>query len=346
MSKRIIIFHHSDLDGMGVKILSILLAKYKGLDYETHKCNYHDIDQIVEKSLSEASFDEVAEIIVGDISVGESGAHLLEYWDAHGVPVRLRDHHATAEWLNKFPWAKVTETIEEVQRCGTWLLHMEPEFGAIYNYPMKYFVTEVGNWDTWKWKSLNDNYASQLNALFQILGENDFTDYMLELFDNYEKDKEDNWMSGAAGLFTDYANALIDAHNRSVRKIAHNCESSMWTMKLQFPKKDKHYNTGIVFVTHDISDIADIILMNHPEIDILMLVGYPRNISFRTQKNLDIPLGDVAKLMTGSGGGHPMAAGSVISAKQFKKLFEKSLDIMSGKPKGLEYTQIQLTEKE
>ena len=85
----------------------------------------------------------------------------------------------------------------------------------------------------------------------------------------------------------------------------------------------------------DISDVAEYILTNHPEIDFLMLCGMPRSISFRTQKQLPISLAYVAKYMTGSGGGHPQASGAVLTAGQFKDMFTSNLNILSGGSVGI-----------
>ncbi len=74
-----------------------------------------------------------------------------------------------------------------------------------------------------------------------------------------------------------------------------------------------------------IGDIADKILTNHPELDILMIMSFPRSISLRTQKQLDIPLGDLAKLLTGSGGGHPRSAGATISKRKMTKLLKQGV---------------------
>lgn len=331
--KKIFIFHHSDLDGMGVKILASKYAEEKGFEYETHKCNYNDVDQIVCDTLKEVSTSDIEEVIIGDISVNEQTAEFLDHLFYSGVAMRLRDHHATAEWLNKYPWAKVQERdTDGIERCGTWLLSSDSCFDNIREL-MGSFIYEVDMWDTWKWKSVNDINATNLNALFQILGEEDFTNYILSI-------------DCAGDLFTEYGKTMIEAHERQVKKVAENCEAHMWVMDLSIPNKSNSYKTGVVFCNHDISDVGNLILDKHPELDILMLVSNPKSISYRTQKHLDVPLGDVAKMITGSGGGHPMAAGSVISPKQFQKAFLKTLGIFSGNRTDLKFTGLSLAEKE
>ena len=39
---KVLIFHHTDLDGIGVKIIGMAYAFLNDKDYETFACNYHD----------------------------------------------------------------------------------------------------------------------------------------------------------------------------------------------------------------------------------------------------------------------------------------------------------------
>lgn len=334
--KMIICFHHSDLDGMGVKLLTMLYAKQCGLECETYKCDYTDVDDIIRNVYNSHTMNEVDEVIVGDISPSGIGVVYLDSWDKNGILVRLRDHHKTAEHLNKYAWAVVQEKFEGVERCGTWLLSQDTDFHKLISEKIvEIFVQVVDSWDTWKWKKSNDIAAKNLNAIFQILGETDFTEYMLNIFDDIDP-ISNKFKITKDMLFNVDGRTLIKVHERQVRKSANKCIKDMWTLDLKVPKKSTYYKTAIIFASNDLSDIADIILSEHPEIDILMMISFPKSISYRTQKKLDIPLGDIAKYITGSGGGHPQSAGSTISERQFYKTFKKTLETLSSNPKGLE----------
>lgn len=338
----IICFHHSDLDGMGVKLLTMLYAQKRGLKCETHVCDYTYVDEVIGKVYNSHKLSEIDEVIMADISPTGKGVEYLDSWHKNNIPVRLRDHHKTAEHLNSYPWAMVCERFEGVEHCGTWLLAHDTGFEDIIGKSIiNSFVYAVDSWDTWRWKKTNDLIAKNLNAVFQILEEDDFTNYMLKIFENTGLMTENV-------LFDSYGWTLIEVHDRQVRKAANECIKNMWLMDLKIPHKTDLYKTAVVFATQDISDIGDIILSEYPEIDIVMLVSFPRAISYRTQKKLDIPLSDVAKFMTGSGGGHPQSAGSTISAKQFNKFFKKNLEYLSGNTKGIEFLNLRLafTDKE
>lgn len=328
MSK-MLIFHHSDLDGMGVKIVAIREAQLRGLEYETFKCNYTDVNEIVRQRLSE-NLDDVTEVVIGDISVDESTAVILHTTCyRQGIKLILRDHHATAEHLNKYDWAFVSEHKDGVCYCGTWLL--AETFTEVFQ-EFKAFIQTVDDWDTWKWTKNGNNTAKDLNALFQVIGEERFTEYILRLYEGTIDDPQQ--------LFNHWATSIVEAHDLFVEKTAKNCESSMWTMDIKVPRKQHSYKTGIIFANHDLSDIANIILEKHPELDILMIMSYPKTISYRTRKTLDIPLGDLAKMITGKGGGHPQSAGGTISPRTFGKTFERTLKSMSGNLKGLEFNNL------
>lgn len=317
--KTVIVFHHTDLDGMGVKILGKLYANKLGCLCETYRCNYNDVNEKVLTVLNSKEFDNVSQIIIGDISVNEQVAKYLNNLYKIGVPIMLRDHHDTAKELNKYEWAFVTEKIDGISRCGTWLLYRELSDTLIN---VDTFVHSVDDWDTWKWVENNNTNAKKLNTLLQVVGEEVFTDYVLHLLST-------NQINKPRDLFTNWANNVIDGHEQFVQKTAKTYGNCMKLVELSLKGYTQKYITGIIFCNHDISDVANIILEEHPEVDILMIVGLPRNISFRTRKDLEIPLGEIAKATTGSGGGHPKSAGSVISREQFESILFNMIGTLS-----------------
>lgn len=323
-----LIFHHSDLDGMGVKIVAIDDAQRNNRECETFKCNYHDVNEIVRNRLKEDMTD-VVDIIIGDISVDPETAKLLDQLHQSGqVTLLLRDHHATAEHLNIYSWAEVREQdYDGVPRCGTWW--MAAAFPETFQM-MKTFVETVDDWDTWKWTKNDNITAKELNSLFQVIGEDKFCEYVSKVYSNIV-------VSEPAQLFTGWASSIIEAHDMFVNKTANSCEKDMLTMNLKLPMKSSVYKTGIIFANHDLSDIANVILGRHPELDILMIMSFPKSISYRCRKPLDIPLGDLANMMTGKGGGHPQSAGSVISSRVFGKCLEKMMKAFCGNLSGLEF---------
>lgn len=322
MEKTVYIFHHTDLDGMGVKILGVLYAQQQGLPYKTISCGYSTINPYVNDMIKKAK--DVAEVIIGDISVDDTTAASLHKWMRKtGVPVRLRDHHETAHALNKYAWAVVHECdADKVPRCGTWMLAQDEDMIEIAERN-KVLIEAIDAWDTWKWKSQDKQYAKNLNALMSILGENEFTKYCLSL---------DGTLSNPADLFDIEKAAMIKAFRLFINKQLDNYEKYMYTMNLWIltkpnkTKKQLKLKTGVIFCNSNLSEIGDGMLDRHQELDLLMMISFPGSISWRTQKQLDIPLGKIAKMATGNGGGHPMAAGSTVSFSQFKDSLIRFMD--------------------
>lgn len=312
MQKITLVFTHTDLDGIGVKILGIKAAEETNTVAEIYTCNYGDINSKVNNRLDEG-IENVERIIIGDISVDAETAQRLDNYYGEGYfELMLVDHHATAEFLNSYSWAEVHEKVEDIERCGTWQL--AKKLGLYSDFQT--FVDAVDEWDTWKWVESGNLAGKKLNTLLSVVGHDKFSDYILGLY-------ESGVLLDTENMFTEWASSVIETKETIIKKNAKSAEDSMWTSKLRIRYEDNKYDylTGIVFVNSDISDIAQIILENHPELDILMLVGLPRNISFRTRKNLEVPLGYIAKDVTGQGGGHPQSAGAVIGSGLFKNIF-------------------------
>lgn len=329
---QVLIFSHTDLDGIGGIIVSKKYAEINGLPYEYYKCNYHEIDNQITRALDVWEPDELHSILISDISVNSDTAELLNRYYMSGVNVVLCDHHDTADWLNQYSWAFVAEKDSRgILRCGTYW--MAKQFPEIYD-ELKVFVKTVDSWDTWKWKDSGNTYAKDLNSLLSVMGHKEFISYI----DSLDMSTVDH----PKCLFTDEARIMVSVRDKIVNKTAWACGKSMWTgnYTVQHEGCAHKLKGGVVFCNRDISDIANYILDNHPELDFLMLVNLPRAISFRTQKELPVPMGVLAKAVTGSGGGHPISAGSVISQDQFPAIFSDMIATLSSEEVSVDHLSL------
>lgn len=346
MEKHIYIFHHTDLDGMGVKLLGTLYAQSKGISFSTYKCGYRQINSGVQAALKQ---DDIEEIIIGDISVNEETADMIEQAVRSGVKIRLYDHHESALPLDKYPWAHVQEVDKDgIDRSGTWVMGQDPDFQPFYT-ANQFLMDMIDDWDTWKWKKQNNIVARQLNSLLDILGEEEFTNYLLSKTQISVGNIKIS-ITSADELFDDNIRIMLDTHRRLLEQQADACEKNMYTFKLwtQIPiHKDgvqRRLNqticlkTGMVFVQNSISEMGDLLLDRNPDLDVLMMIIFPNTISWRTQKKLPVSLGRIAKRATGWGGGHPSAAGSTISYTSFQDMIS---DFMENSFKdGLEFSNL------
>ena len=329
--KTIHIFHHTDLDGMGVKLLGILYATQRNVPYKTYKCGYRQINPSVQEVLAHP--EDIEEILIGDISVNEETAQLLDQLTKTGLKVRLYDHHESALPLQIYDWAHV----QNLSHSGTWVMGQDPDFQSFYT-SNQFLMDTIDDWDTWNWKATGNIVARKLNSLSDILTEDEFTDYLLSKTHQIVDSEDD--------LFDHDIQVMLRTHHRAVVSQADTCEKNMYTLKLwaEIPfhndgvlsiHKDgvqRHLfqtvtlKTGMVFVQNSISEIGDLILDRHPELDVLMMIIFPNTISWRTQKQLPISLNKIAKRATGYGGGHPAASGSTISYTVFQDMITKFLE--------------------
>lgn len=321
MNKHIYIFHHTDLDGMGVKILGTLYAQSKNIPFSTYKCGYRQINFGVQTALKQ---NDIEEIIIGDISVSEETAEMIDQLVRTGTKIRLFDHHESALKLIKYNWAHVQEVDSEGTPCsGTWVMGQDPDFQPFYS-ANKFMMDTINEWDTWLWKKHNNITARQLNSLMDVLGEEEFTKYLLT--------KTQTSVTTAEELFDKDIQIMISAQRRLVEQQAESCESNMYTLKLwtqipihkegvqRYTTQTISLKTGMIFVQSNISEIGDIILDKHPELDVLMMIIFPNTISWRTHKSLPVSLNKIAQQATGSGGGHPAASGSNIPYSAFQDM--------------------------
>lgn len=311
--KYALIFSHTDLDGVGGIIISKTWAEKNKMPYEYHKCSYQQINAEILKALKKYDTEEIGAILISDISVNEEVAEKLDEIHKQGIMVILCDHHATAEWLNKYDWAFVAEKDSKgILRCGTYW--MAKQFPEIYQ-KMGVFVHAVDAWDCWKWKDSGNIWAKNLNSLLSVMGPEDFISYIDCLNIAHMKHPRE--------LFSSKAKTMVKVYDKMVSKSIWHCEKNIWEgdFQIEHNGQSKTLHGGIVFTLQYISDIADSILDNHPDLDFLLLMGIPRSLSFRCREGLDIPMGELAKMFTGNGGGHPLAAGAVVSTEQFGEMF-------------------------
>jgi oligoribonuclease NrnB/cAMP/cGMP phosphodiesterase (DHH superfamily) len=345
---RIINITHTDLDGVGCPIVLAIMTDMK---IEPHYCGYHDIEDELEKVLSSID-DSVHQIFITDISMregSESYRKITQINRKYGRNfIQMIDHHATSQFANKYRWVESHETdaVTGEKKCATYQLfeYLQSQ-GYSTNYTLERFVTLVNLWDTWRWVT---DYpanaprvdASQLNMVQSIYGKKKFmSDYIrkiknqLPMFEYAEQTIIDCKMHEIERDIQDKNEELFVTKfsYRSKKEFAgfvkKYLESNHITDKNYLLNKDYHkqFTVGIVFTSRNISDVGNGLAKLHPELDFIMLVSLPKTVSFRSVKDLDVPLGIIANHITGKGGGHPQSAGGVLSRKMANDIIHKLL---------------------
>lgn len=299
------LFTHTDLDGIGCAILGKLVFE----DIDIEFCNYDDVNEKVSNLIINNLDVKYDKIFITDISVNELVAELIN--NLNPLRITLLDHHPTAEWLNKYEWAKVEMNNNEAlglnqKQSGTMMfckyLHHNP-LGLPYDNNLFNFSEIIRRYDTWEWKTkYNDNNPKLLNDLLFIKGREDFINDMV----NRLKD----------GNYFDWSEIDLTLLNYKQKEIDKYVESK----NKQIIRKDiLGYKAGIVFAEQYHSELGNKLSELNQDLDFIVLINPSQSVSYRTIKEIDLGK-DIAKVY--GGGGHPKAAGSPISDEIKNKIID------------------------
>ena len=287
------LFTHTDLDGVSCEILGRIAF---GEDIDVVRCGYGNIDDKVEEFIS--SDEEYDKLFITDISVKKELADAL---NNVSDKVILLDHHKTALWLNKYPFALVQVEDESVGKmCGAYLFYEylkknHEEFND--TLALKLFVKYVRMYDTWEWKEKYDNIIpKRLNDLMYMDGPNEFIDKMIYRLGNN------------LAIFDDTDLMKLQIEQTYINSYIAQKNETLIVNDSLFPE----HIVGIVFADKYISELGNKLCELHPELDFVVLINMSTlTVSYRTVKD-DLDLSVIAKGF--GGGGHPKASGSRFDA--------------------------------
>lgn len=308
--KKIKLFSHTDLDGVGCNVLIRNLDKKSDIE----NLDYGNVNERIKDFIVNGKYVDYDYIFITDISVNEEVAGIIdEVYKNEGINIVLLDHHPTALWLNKYEWANVEENITypydgiTEKTSGTELLYryilcnydlMGVEFQ--YDTGVTDFVTQVKRYDTWLWNTkYKDNKPKKLNDLFHILGKDRFIEGIEEDF--YR-----------VGSFISKYSLLLELEQEKIDKYVNE------KIKEIVVKEINGYTVGIVFADHNQSELGNRLSEINSKLDLIAMIGV-NTVSYRTIRD-DINCSEFAKAF--NGGGHPKASGSQISIELQNKIID------------------------
>ena len=289
--KKIKLFTHTDLDGVGCAIVAIKVLGADCVDVEY--VNYDNVNQKILGWLQNYDNKIYDTCYITDISVSEETAKVLNNTDLN---LCLLDHHATATELNKYGWCEVRSVDRfGVPTSGTDMLY--EHFLAPANESLRQFVKAVRDYDTWQWvKTPDGEFSKSLNDLLTIYGRDRFIrKALLTLsFNSFRRDFITEPDAQILQLEQEKIDRMVAEKNKEIRA------NSLFG-----------YKAGVVFAEEHISELGNKLCCLNPELDFIVLVNMAaKTISFRTIKDIDLGK-DIASRF--GGGGHPKAAGAAIS---------------------------------
>lgn len=296
------IFTHTDLDGIGCAVLAYLAFGGENVDVEY--CDYKDVDEKVRRFGESEEYKSYDKVYITDISVSENLAASMNT-ALVSDKLMLLDHHATAEWLNKYDWCDVSVLdVVGIKNSGTMMffrhLNSRGKFNK-YNDRVKCnickFAKTVRDYDTWRWKEeLGDDgiVCKQLNDLFHIYGREQFIEWATHIIR----------VRDVFPMFDMTDVALLENKQKDIDIYVSQKNKQLMTIKDNFG-----YTCGVVFAERHFSELGNKLSELHPELDYIAMVdiGFG-GVSYRTVKdNIDLG-GEIAHSF--GGGGHRKAAGS------------------------------------
>lgn len=292
----------NDLDGISCYIVLKVLRPNDEIKVTFCK-NYAHVNNLVLRTLE--NIDEFDHLYITDLSVSEYVAEKIEKVNKEKGKVLLLDHHKTAEWLNKYPWACVMidhiDCKEDSDKyCGSELFRDFLSLSSnIRNNKLDEYIELVRRYDTWEWKTkYDDQIPSDLNAIYKVKGKSDFISSVMRSINKNEE------------LFDEFDKKLLDIEKSRINDYVSKKNNDIEVLTV------KGYKVGVLFAEQYISELGNRLSELHPELDLIAMIGQ-KAISYRTTKD-DIDVSEFAKMF--GGGGHKSSSGSPIKKSDLRKL--------------------------
>ncbi|MFD2704681.1 DHH family phosphoesterase [Salibacterium lacus] len=288
------LFTHTDLDGIGCAVVAMRLFDSVDATF----CDYNEIDSVVSEFVANGGLADYDDIFITDISVDEHVAKEIE--DNYENNVQLIDHHATAEWLNKYGWAYVKSEDSTGKTSGTSMLFEHLSILTDDDESLRAFAETVRCYDTWEWKTrYDDDHPKRLNDLFYLIGRDKFIS---------------RFMVDPLPYFSAADEMLLEVNEAAIARYIDSKRDQITV------KEIAGLPAGVVFAEQHQSELGHALATERPDLDLIAMINPARSVSFRTAKD-DVNLGEIAKSF--GGGGHAKAAGAPVDgAKLIDQLFE------------------------
>lgn len=312
LKEKALIFSHSDLDGVGSKILQIKLAESRGLEPVPSVCSYNNIDRILKKQVYyHCRVNKVATVSITDLPIKDTTRdYLIQMQSEFKFKLEYIDHHKNSLYLADLDWATVHYKLNGEYMSAAKLIALK--YPKLYE-DNKAFIDLVHEYDTYTWKENNNISARDLNVILSIDGEVDFTERYLSKPNL--KEVED--------VLGFEEKTMVKVKNKMIETQVRQLQRSVWTTDLVY--KGKTYKCGIVTVSYDAGDILEALLQDLTELDIIIAINTMNWITFRSIKNLDIDLKELTKLIYKEVGGVKQSVGCKLNESHTHNIIDSVL---------------------
>jgi len=279
----LLISHIADPDG----ITPVILAKFIFKDFDKLLLNPNEVDEKLRENI-----DKYKEIHIVDLPVSEEMAKEIENNQKWKEKIKLFDHHHGNLYLNDYSFAQVIDEQNGKKESGTsiyynYLLTISDN-PLLHRNSTKELVNQVRIIDTYDFKTEEDKNAHNIDALFTILGRQNYIDYFTKYIEEHCEFE-----------YTEKEQFLIKLEKDKMDSYLEKKAEEMITAQL-----DNH-KVGIVYAERYRSDLGNFLATKHEELDFIIVINIAKSISFRGHDKVDLSV--FAKQY--GGGGHKNASG-------------------------------------
>lgn len=304
--KKIQLFTHNDLDGMGCAIM--VKSFFKGADIDIEICGYDDLNEKINTFLNSGAYNSYDAVYIMDLSVTEE-AIVKKLEDINKLNIlkdlKIIDHHLSSDYIKNYSIG-IINTCDKNKESATLLAYkyLSEKFKDISNISiLKNFAENVSDYDTFTWIDNDNEFAEMLNVdLFNKVPnkeDNEFFNYIEYMTKRIENGDSliDNKDYPAIEKFIEERTVFISRKNKLITTI-----------------KTDGFNIGVVYVKDDQtkhnSIMGNVLCKSNPYLDFIAIISLPKGkMSFRANKD-GINLDTYAKKF--NGGGHRKAAGGLV----------------------------------
>lgn len=301
MKKIALITHIADADGA----FPIILANLAFTNVDDFSCDVKEVDDTLSKVLEHASIYDTIYIV--DLNITDKMAQKINQSELKDK-IKIFDHHASNEFLNKYPFIHVVVERNGLKECGTTLFyeHLKNITGnEIFSKEvLKTMIELVRQVDTFDFTDEIKELALDFGNLYNIYGRENYIKHFIEYIKGHDTFKLDGIEKTLIEIEKDRVNRYIE------EKMQH----------VKFATID-NIKVGIVFAEKNRSMLGHAMAKYFQDkIDIAIIIDVDRSVSYRAEKeNVDITL----LAARYDGGGHKHAGGSPLPIDIQEKIVEQ-----------------------
>lgn len=301
MNKICLITHSADPDGAFPIILSRLVFE----NVDDFSCEVREVDQTLTDVLeSNVEYDT---IYITDLNITEEMAIKIDCDETLREKIKIFDHHASSEFLNKYSFENVVVEENGRKECGATLFYKHVK--EITSNPileresLKTMIELIREMDTFDFLEENKQLALNFGNLYGIYGRERF----IEHFTDFIKENSEFKLS-------EIEKQLIEIEEERIKRYIEE--------KLERVKKATigGIRVGISFAESNRSTLGHAIAERmQDEVDIAVVINVDKSVSYRAEKD-EVDVSVLA--VPNGGGGHKHASGSPLPKDLQEKIVE------------------------